>query len=553
MTFIYLAGSLGLFLYGMNIMGKGLQKMSGGKLQQILGVLTQNRFTGVLTGFLVTVLVQSSSVTTVITVGFVHGGLLSLTQAIGVIMGANIGTTITGWLVAILGFRFHIVDFAFVTMTIGIILTVVPKIKRPAIGEILIGFSILFIGLDFMKNSVPDIGSNPDALSFVRSFSDLGVLSPLLFILFGTALTVIVQSSSAAMAITLTLAFSGWIDFHNSAAIILGENIGTTITAYLASLGQNVHSRRAARTHTLFNLFGVIWMLAVFRPFISLIDWIIPGDLNDHESITSQLALFHTLFNIINTSICIWFIPQLAKLVERLVKPRSSDLPDVYHLEYIDTGLPDSVELNLQKAVQEIRAYASSIGTIYDMTIAEILGEHNDPINTYDSLKPVLEKTRTMHHEISGLLVACTQHTMDEEESLRTAGYLQTVQELDNMSESIEKMVRNLQKYHANKVPLGKKDTEQLHVYFSLIREFITFIVSKLPDLLSEHDLEIANEYESKIDKLRNQLRKRSRKRMEEGEGAIKHELFFMDILRHAEHLGDFSLNIAEALSMTKD
>ncbi|WP_052078371.1 Na/Pi cotransporter family protein [Spirochaeta lutea] len=549
LTVIHILGSLGLFLYGMNSMGKNLQKAAGSSLQRILGILTKNRVTGVFTGFLATALIQSSSATTVIVVGLVHGGLMTLNQSIGVIMGANIGTTVTGWIIALLGFKVNIVDLAFFALLVGMVLIILPeKYRRPVAGEILVGFALLFIGLDFLKGSVPDIRSNPEIFSWVQSLTGFGIGSTLLFILFGTALTILVQSSSAAMAITLTLAFSGWIDFQNSAAIILGENIGTTVTAYLASLGSNVHSRRAARAHTLFNIFGVLWMLVVFVPFLKMVDAITPGAITTPDGITSSLAMFHTLFNILNTFICIWFVPQFSSLVQRIVKPRKIDFEEVYQLEFLDTGLPGSLGINLDRGAKEILNMARIVEQAYEETSQEIQGHRSSSKGLVETLKPLLDRQRLMHHEISRFLVECTRHVDSEEESRRTTAYLQVVQELDTMAGSIEKLSRYLLKYHGKEVSLGEKEQNQLHSYLAIIREFLQFILARLNQGIDPEELDMARDMENKIDKLRAQLKKRSRKRMKSGTTEVKSELLYLDILRHAEHLGDSSLRIAQAL-----
>ena len=273
-TTLNILGSLGIFLFGMKVMSEGIQKTAGNRLRSILAYMTQNRFTGVITGFITTCLVQSSSATTVMVISFVNAGLLTLTESIGIIMGANIGTTITGWMVAILGFKFKITTIALPSIGIGLPLIFSKVIKRKNLGEIFVGFGLLFLGLKFLKESVPDIKNNPEVLEFLKSYTDLGMVSVLIFVVVGVFLTIIVQSSSAAMTITITMAFKGWIDFPTAAALVLGENIGTTITAYLASLGGNYHAKRASRAHMIFNLLGVTWMLISFSIFVLAFDQI---------------------------------------------------------------------------------------------------------------------------------------------------------------------------------------------------------------------------------------------------------------------------------------
>ncbi|MCK5673030.1 MAG: Na/Pi cotransporter family protein, partial [Spirochaetales bacterium] len=342
-----IAGSLGLFLFGMKIMSDGIQKTAGDKLKSILNMMTKNRVAAVFTGFFITAIVQSSSATTVMVVSFVNAGLLNLGQAIGVIMGANIGTTVTGWIVAILGFKFKITAMALPAIGIGLPFFFSKNLNRKEIGEILIGFGLLFLGLGFLKDSVPDIKSHPEILEFIQHLTGYGFGSMILFVIIGGVITVIVQSSSAAMAITLTMAYSGWIDYPTAAAIVLGENIGTTITAYLASIGTNINARRASRAHTLFNIFGVIWMLILFKPFLSFVDFIVPGDIfsgTNHSIIPTHLAMFHTLFNLTNTLIGMFIIPQITFLVRKLVPEKGIEDTEEYTFKYISAPIQDTPE-----------------------------------------------------------------------------------------------------------------------------------------------------------------------------------------------------------------
>jgi phosphate:Na+ symporter len=283
-TIVEIAGSLALFIYGMKVMSDGVQKAAGERLHRIMNYMTGNRFAGVLTGFLITGIIQSSSATTVMVVSFVNAGLLSLNQSIGVIMGANIGTTVTGWIVALLGFKVKITALALPAVAVGLVLVLARRLRKREWGEALIGFGLLFLGLQFLKGSVPEIRDNPEVLHFLSRYTDMGLLSFLIFVCAGTVLTVVVQSSSAAMAITLTMAYAGWIDFPTAAAIVLGENIGTTVTAFVASIGTSVNARRAARVHLLFNVAGVLWMAAAFNPFLRLVELLVPGDLGGQNA-----------------------------------------------------------------------------------------------------------------------------------------------------------------------------------------------------------------------------------------------------------------------------
>ncbi|MCF7927948.1 MAG: Na/Pi cotransporter family protein, partial [Spirochaetales bacterium] len=361
-------GSLGLFIYGMRTLSDGVQKAAGERLQSILKFMTSNRFAGVATGFGITSIVQSSSATTVMVVSFVNAGLLSLFQAIGVIMGANIGTTLTGWIVALFGFKFDISEIALPAVGVGLLLIFIRKLGKSDWGEALVGFGLVFLGLSFLKAAVPDIDNNPEALKFITELTADGFGARLLFILVGAVLTIILQSSSASMAITLTMAFSGWIDFPIAAAMVLGENIGTTITAIIASIGTNVHARRAAMVHMMFNILGIIWLQFLFYPMIHLVDFIVPGPLNTSIGIPAHLAMFHTTFNIINTLIFIWFVGWLERFVTYMI-PEKEKLPEEpfqYKLDYISASFQDTPELNLLKAKAEIGKMAEVIKNMYE-------------------------------------------------------------------------------------------------------------------------------------------------------------------------------------------
>lgn len=365
---LHIIGSLGLFLFGMRTMSDGIQKAAGERLQSILNYMTRNRFSAIMTGFLITAIVQSSSATTVMVVSFVNAGLLQLTQSIGVIMGANIGTTITGWIVAILGFKVDIAALALPAIGIGFFLMLVKKLDKKDLGETMIGFGLLFMGLSFLKDSVPDISKYPELLEAISKLSGMGLLSYFIFIVTGALLTIIVQSSSAAMAITLTMAYAGWIDYPTAAAIVLGENIGTTVTAYLASVGTSVNARRASRAHTLFNVFGVIWMTPLFGVFLKLVDYIVPGDVygvSATMALPAHLAMFHSMFNIVNTIVSAFFIKQLAAIVSRLV-PEDGSLPTSYSLKYIRATLQDTPEFYLLTVKRELSRMADIISDMFN-------------------------------------------------------------------------------------------------------------------------------------------------------------------------------------------
>ena len=347
-SFFEILGSLGMFLFGMKVMSEALQKLSGDRLRSLMRTMTSNRFAGVATGFLVTCLVQSSSASTVMMVSFVNAGLLKVVEAIGVIMGANLGTTTTFWIVSFLGFKFSLSKIALPIIGVAMPFLFARKSNLRDTGEFLIGFGLLFLGLVFLKEAVPDIKNNPEALAFIQSYTDRGLISVLFFFAFGTILTVIVQSSSVAGAITITMAAKGWIDFPTAAAIILGENVGTTITANLAALSANANAKRAALAHFFFNIIGVIWAILLFVPLTRLADYIVPGNALEPSNIPFHMAAFHTGFNLLNIALVIGFVPHLARLVERLIKDRPKNRNE--HMKFDSSVIPKTGELNLAEA-----------------------------------------------------------------------------------------------------------------------------------------------------------------------------------------------------------
>ena len=349
-----LLGSLGFFIYGMKVMSEGLQKVAGSKMRQILRNMTSNRVMAVFTGFLITSLVQSSSATTVMVVSFVNAGLLSLLESIGVVMGANIGTTVTAWIISIVGFKIKIGAAALPLIALGFPLIFSSKYKVKSWGEVVIGFALLFMGLDLLKGAVPDIKANPEILAFLSDYTDLGFLSTLIFVVIGTVLTVVIQSSSATMALTLIMANDGWITFDIAAAMVLGENIGTTITANIAAMVANVYAKRTARAHFIFNIFGVCWMLLLMPLFLNVISNYLAADggvspFESASAIPIALSIFHTSFNIINVLVLGWFAPFIASLVTKMVKADGDENEESFKLEYMSSNIVSTPEINIEE------------------------------------------------------------------------------------------------------------------------------------------------------------------------------------------------------------
>ncbi len=546
-TILKIAGSLGLFLYGMKVMSDGIQKTAGDGLQKVLNYMTINRFAAALTGFVVTALIQSSSATTVMVVSFVNAGLLSLAQAIGVIMGANIGTTVTGWIVALIGFKFSIVTIALPTIGIGLPLVFSRKLGKQDLGEVLIGFGILFLGLEFLKDSVPDIKSHPEYLEFLAKFADWGFLSFIMFVFIGTLLTVIIQSSSASMAITLTMAYSGWIDYNTAAAIIVGSNIGTTITAYLASIGTNTNAKRASRAHILFNIFGAVVVTIFYSPFLHLVDMIVPGDPATGASIPEHLAMFHTLFNIINTAIFIWFIPQFAKVVEKLVPESKEDFDLQYEFRYISTGLQDTAEFNLMKAKAEVSKMAGINAEMFSNFVDVFNNPEKKLGKRVKQLKDMEDFTDQMQEQITAYLIECSTEGLNEDGMIMATGMIRIVNELESIGDSCFNLALLAERRHNKELDIPNEAVKALGPITNTVSDFLTFIRTNMNHQFTENELNEALKLETRVDEERRILKKKTRKRIQAGSD-VKAELLYLDIVKHIEHIGDYALNIAEAL-----
>lgn len=548
-SILKIAGSLGLFLYGMKVMSDGIQKTAGDGLQKVLNYMTINRFAAALTGFVVTALVQSSSATTVMVVSFVNAGLLSLTQAIGVIMGANIGTTVTGWIVALIGFKFSIVTIALPAIGIGLPLVFSKRLGKQDLGEVLIGFGILFLGLDFLKGSVPDIKNHPEYLEFLTSFSNWGFWSRIIFVAVGAVLTIVIQSSSASMAITLTMAYSGWIGYETAAAVIIGSNIGTTVTAYLASIGTNTNATRASRAHILFNILGAVLIIIVYNPFLRLVDIIIPGDPSMGTAIPEHLAMFHTMFNIAITAVFIWFIPQFAAVVKKLVPKSEDDFDHNYELKYISTGIQDTAEINLMKAKSEISKMA---GVTEDMfkRYTKIFYRPDEKLGKQvNKLKAMEDFTDQMQEQITSYLIECSSEGLNEHGMRTSTAMIRIVNELESIGDSCYNLILASERRYKKGLVIPEEAMNSLKPITKTVTEFLAFIQTNLDHHVSEEKMQKALALEAKVDKQRKTLRKESRKRIQKGSN-VKVELLYLDIVKHIEHIGDYALNIAEALKM---
>ncbi|MEA2103409.1 MAG: Na/Pi cotransporter family protein [Candidatus Cloacimonadota bacterium] len=545
-------GSLGVFLYGMRVMSDGLQKVAGERLQKILHYMTKNRVIAVITGIIITAFIQSSSATTVMLVSFVNAGLLTLVKAIGVIMGANIGTTVTTWLVSLVGFKFKITAIALPIAGLSLPFLFAKSRTLRDTGEIIIGFALLFLGLMFLKNSVPDIHSNPEILQFVQNYTDLGFLSIIIFIGIGTFLTIIIQSSSAAMAITVTLAYMGWIDFPMAAAMTLGENIGTTVTANIAAIGTNLNARRAARAHFFFNTLGIIWILIIFPYFIKFIEGIAPWDSAVKENFPLNLALFHSVFNITNTLIFLPFVPLFAKFIEKLFPQRKQDiLPQQYKLKYISASVQDTPGLNILEAKNEIIKMADVTHRMFTRFIKVLTNPTKDMSKLVKIIKNKEDLTDQMQVEISKYLVDCSKDAVSSVARENINAMMRIVHELESVADSCYRLILLIQKKYNKKIIFAEVAVNDALEYSNLILEFINFYKANINNVVHLAELNQAYEMEKEIDLFRNKLKKKSRKRIQEG-GDVNSELMYIDLLRYFEHIGDNSQNIIEALEHIK-
>lgn len=546
-TIFELLGSLALFLYGMKVMSSALQRVAGDKLHDFVGFMTKNRFMAVGTGFMITCLIQSSSATTVMVVSFVNAGLMNLVQSIGVIMGANIGTTITAWIVSIIGFKFKMSHIALPMMGIGFPFLFSKITKRRDVGEVLIGFGLLFIGLNFLKDSVPSVKDNPEILQFLSNYANNGLLSILIFVLVGTVLTVIMQSSSATMAVTITMAYKGWIGFDAAAAMVLGENIGTTITANIATIGAKVNAKRAARVHTIFNLMGVVWMIIALPFFIKLVDSIVPGSLTEASNVPLHLSMFHTLFNITNTTVFIFFVPHLARIATRLVPDKKNEEGGIYKLDYLSTGFQNTAEMNILNAQSEIAKMAQITETMFNKFFDVFNNSDKKMGDSIQEAKELEDLTDVMQVEISHYLATCSKENISEKSSENISAMIRILNELESVGDSCYNMMLVCKSKYDKKMNFHEDAYKEIKAYSELVLKFIVFNKDHLNQHLSKSDLRRAYELEQDIYSFRHDTVKTARRRIQDG-ADVKTELLYIDLLKHFERIGDYSLNIAQEL-----
>lgn len=550
--FLRLIGSLGLFLYGMKIMSEGLQKFAGDSLRRILTAMTTNRVTGVLTGVLITALIQSSSATTVMVVSFVNAGLLTLTQSIGVIMGANIGTTVTAWLISALGFKVDIAAFSLPLLALGIPLLFSGKSTRKSIGEFIFGFSFLFMGLQALKSNAPDLGANPEMLAFVQNYTDMGFLSIILFLFIGAVLTMIVQASAATMAITLIMCANGWIDYQLGVALVLGENIGTTITANLAALTGNTQARRAALAHLVFNIFGVCWVLVLFYPFTNGVSWFVTHVMRVSDpavAVSFKLAAFHTAFNISNTVIMIWFVNLIEKTVCAIIKPKNEE-EEEYRLQYISGGMLSTAELSIVQAHKEISLFAERTGRMLNM-VKELLYEKNEEVflKTYSRVEKYESISDRMEIEIANYLTCVAEGRLSSEGKEGIRVMLRAVTEIESIADSCNNLARSIKRRNEGKSTFTDEQNHNVDQMLILVEKALNRMIEILKKTEVVHD-DINQSYniENEINNYRNQLKNRNIEDVNNKKYHYKDGVYYMDIIAESEKLGDYILNVVQAV-----
>ncbi|MDE7411687.1 MAG: Na/Pi cotransporter family protein [Paramuribaculum sp.] len=594
-----LLGSVGLFLYGMKVMSEGLQKAAGDRLRNILSAMTRNRFTGTLTGFAITALIQSSSASTVMVVSFVNAGLMTLAQSMAVIMGANVGTTFTAWVISLFGFKVNMSAFVLPLFTIAIPLLFSKKSRTKSIGEFLVGFSFLFMSLDLISKYVPDLQSNPEMFAFLQQYTNLGFGSVLIFALVGLVLTMIIQSSAATFAITLIMCSKGWIGFELSCALVLGSNIGTTVTPILASLSGNTAAKRTAMGHLLFNLFGSLWVLAVFFPFVHLnvdiTQWLGQGDpealsgyvhyIQTHDpdaynllfnnslpsthplydkvsamqldidrmqqSVSIGLSVFHTVFNLINLFIMIWFTNVYVKIVERLI-PAKHKQDEEFQLKFISRGLLNASELNIAQAEKEIAVYGERVARMIDMAqeLVHTKSDSEEFNHLYSRLEKYEDISDRMEIEIAHYLNRCSEGRLSNQSKHRIAGMLRIVSEIESIADGCLGAGKILVRRNQS----GSKFTDEIYtnidVMFGYVKKAMEQMLVLLNDIEHAQEADIIRSYnmEREINNYRNQLRTANIENINNHHYEYQAGIYYMDLVSDIEKTGDYIINVVDAI-----
>ena len=561
--FLQLVGSLGIFIYGMKIFSDGLQKVAGGKLRAILKGMTTTRLRGIVTGFGATTVTQSSTTTTVMVVSFVNAGLITFIESTGVIMGANIGTTVTAWMVAIFGFKMEITPIAIMLIGIFFPFMFVGKEKLRSLAEAMIGFGILFIGLEFIKNAVPSIDENREMFMFLDGLTGFGFGSILIFVFAGTILTLLTQSSSAATAITLVMLFQGWIDFPIAAAMILGENIGTTVTANIAAIIGNVHAKRAARFHLIFNVFGVVWMLIVLQPFLVGIDNIMSFFSPDAGSVfeaadeigranaTLALSLFHTTFNVMNVLILFAFVPRIIRFVER-VQTDKKDVDSKFRLQYISSGLMSSPELSIAQAHKEIELFGKLIEKMHFSFQGLFFKKQKKHEKFLKKIAKREQITDNIELEIAEYLTKISGANLTESVTRRIRSMHSMINDFERIGDLYFQMSKTFEDMQNEGIDLPPEAKKELGVLLDHLYDAIRHVRKNLDKNNGEFDLDKAMKIEEKINKTRDELINAHYNRLEEGVYSTKAGFIYLDYTKRMEKIGDHLFNISEALAGRK-
>ena len=555
--FFRLIGALALLMFGMKTMSDSLQKMAGPQLRHVLGTMTTNRLTGILSGTLITAAVQSSTATTVMTVSFVNAGLLTLAQAISVIMGANIGTTLTAWIMSA-GFSFNITDFVWPAFFIAIIL--IYSKKRKIIGDFIFGISFMFLGLGTLRQTGidMDLAHNQPVLDFFASFDPHSFQTTITFLLIGSILTMCVQSSAAVMAITMILCSTGVLPIYQGIALVMGENIGTTVTSNVAALTANTQARRAAMAHMVFNIFGVLWILCIFRPFIHLVcGWVGFDDMmekNDPHFVANAaklsfvLAAFHTTFNLSNTFILVWFIPQIEKLVCKIIRPKKNADEDDFRLRFIQSGIMKTPEISVLEAQKEIHSFAERIQRMFGM-VKELLGETNDEkfVKLYTRIEKYEGISDNMEIEIAKYLDQVSDSHLSDETKAKIRAMLREISEIESIGDSCFNIARTLNRRIRDKEDFIPSQYEHMHQMMELTDNALTQMNITLVGHKGDNDANLSFNIENEINNYRNQLKSQNINDVNNHLYTYAIGTMYMDIIQECEKLGDYVVNVVEA------
>lgn len=592
LDFLGLLGAVGLFLYGMKVMSEGLQKAAGDRLRNILSAMTRNRLTGTITGFFITALIQSSSASTVMVVSFVNAGLMSLSQSMAVIMGANVGTTFTAWVISLFGFQVDISAFVLPLIGLSIPLLFTKSSRNKSIGEFLIGFAFLFMGLNLISQYVPDLQSNPEMFEFLTKYSSMGLASVFIFLAVGIIVTMVIQSSAATFAITLIMSAKGWIDFDLACALVLGSNIGTTITPLLASMSGNVAAKRTAMGHLLFNVLGTVWVMCLFYPFVNLNVWITESmgagdptalssyvnhieatqpDIYNHlfdnslpaghpvlaniaamqTSVSIGMAVFHTVFNIINLMVMIWFTNLYVRIVEKLVPAKHKE-DEEFQLKFISGGLLNASELNIAQAEKEMSVYAERVDRMIAMAqqLVHTKPETDDYAQLYSRLEKYEDISDRMEIEIAHYLKRCSEGRLSNEGKLKITSMLRMVSEIESIADCCLGAGKILDRKIQAHVTFNDEIYRNLDTMFGYVKEASANMLSLLKDFehARENDIIASYNKEREINNCRNQLRNGNIDNINARHYEYQAGIYYMDLVSNLEKTGDYIINVVDTI-----